>query len=411
MHFIPAVLFALSISMNGSGQECTLAGYLEKGVAASPELKDLSNRILANRYDSLITRAASLPQVGFNAYMMYAPTVNGWGYSDVITNGQNLAGTVNVNQQLFNRKNLAANDEKYGLEAGSLSNARDLGVNELKRAITAQYLTACAALEEKKFQQDLLAALTREAVILKSWTENGIYRQTDYLAFRVEIMSLEQHIRDLDLHYRKEFWNLNQICGIGDTSVCDLAMPSLGETGPVVPGQSVFLRRFEIDSLKSLNEKLLIDRGYKPSFSWFADGGLVNNEPQYIYRNFGISLGMSMTLPMYDGGRRKLGYEKIRTQEETRAQYEEVFRLTNRTRLDALRSELKSTMLLAEENGKQLSLAEELIAADRALLNTGSLPVTDYILALKNLVETRHSGLLYQIRIQFIRNEINYWMQ
>jgi hypothetical protein len=54
---------------------------------------------------------------------------------------------------------------------------------------------------------------------------------------------------------------------------------------------------------------------------------------------------------------------------------------------------------------------QELVTADRVLLSAGSLPITDYILALKNLVEAKHAGLLYQIRTQYILNEINFWNQ
>ena len=85
-------------------QDHSLQYYISAGVANNPLLKDLSNQIKSNQYDSLITRASYLPQVNFNAMMMYAPVVNGWGYSDVITNGQQLAGTLNVNQQIFNKK-------------------------------------------------------------------------------------------------------------------------------------------------------------------------------------------------------------------------------------------------------------------------------------------------------------------
>jgi len=70
------------------------SGYIDKGVANSAVIKDLSNQIRSNQVDSLISRAAFLPQVDFNGYLMYAPTVNGWGYSEVITNGQNLTGTL-----------------------------------------------------------------------------------------------------------------------------------------------------------------------------------------------------------------------------------------------------------------------------------------------------------------------------
>ena len=126
-------LYLLLLNLILYSQVHDLDYYINQGVANNPVLKDLSNQIRSNQYDSLITRASYLPQVSFNAMMMYAPVVDGWGYSDVITNGQELSGTLNVNQQIFNKKTREVNYQKVGLENRSLKNSRDLSINELKK--------------------------------------------------------------------------------------------------------------------------------------------------------------------------------------------------------------------------------------------------------------------------------------
>jgi len=392
-------------------QECSLDKYLNQGISSNPVLKDLSNQILSTRYDSLIARAAILPQVNFNGYLMYAPTINGWGYSEVITNGQNLSGTINISQQIFNKKTREATIQKYGLESGDLANTRNISINELKKAITAQYLAAFAALEERKFQQEVLASLANEAKVVKIWTEKGIYRQTDYLSLQIEIRNLEQNIRDLDLQYRKEFWNLTLICGIDDTTSCDLQLPVIMDTVARKIENSLLFRHFLLDSLLIKNEKLQYDNKYKPALSWFADGGIVNNEPRLIYQNIGVSGGLSMTLPLFDGNQRKINYDKIRMREETRISYQENFRFRYHAQLRQLQHELETTRSFMKENEKQVSLVQELVDADKALLNIGALPISDYILALKNLMMVKHNGLQNQIRVQYILNEINFWKQ
>ena len=73
-----------------------------------------------------------------------------------------------------------------------------------------------------------------------------------------------------------------------------------------------------------------------------------------------------------------------------------------------LQDELAKTGKLLRENKKQISLVQELVDAEKVLLNAGSLPITDYVLALKNLIEATHAGLLYEIRTQYILNELNF---
>ena len=409
------ILVSLSLSLLFGilchGQTLTLDDYLDRGVANSAVLKDLSNQIRSNQYDSLISRANFLPQVNFNGSLLYSPAINGWGYSDVITNGQILIGTVNVNQQIFNKKTREATNQKFGLETGNLVNTRSVSLNELKNAITAQYLAAGAALKERKFQEEILATLVSEAKVLKAWTEKGIYRQTDYLSLQVEISSLEQNVRDLDLQYRKEFWNLNLICGISDTVFYDLELPLIKDPLAQKVENSLFFKRLIIDSLLIRNEKLMIDSRYKPTVNWFVDGGIINNEPRLLYQNFGISGGLSMSLPVFDGNQRKINYDKIRMREETRKNYQENFLFRYHAQLQQLQAELEKLRLLVQESEKRVALVQELVAADKVMLSAGSLLISDYILAMKNLIEAKHAGLIYQIRMQFIINEINFRSQ
>ncbi len=411
LHISLSGLFCMIFSLAVHSQDCTLASYLENGVSNSPVLKDLSIQIQSNQYDSLIARATYLPQVNFNGLLMYAPVINGWGYSEAITNGQNLVGTVNVNQHFLNRKTREAEYNKYALESGNLDNTLKISRSELKKAITAQYLAACTALEERKFQQEMLKTLDGEARIVKSGTEKGIYRKTDYLSLQIEILSLEQNIRDLDLQYRKEYWNLGLICGMDDTTFCDLQLPEIRDTVAQPAATSIFLRGFLLDSLILRNEQLLIDQRYKPAIGWFADGGVVNNKPRYLYQNFGVSAGLSVTLPVFDGNQRKINYNKIRMREETRKNYQENFLFRQQAQLNQLKAELEQMRISTEQNEKQVALVRELVAADSILLNNGSLPINEYILAIKNLVEARHAGLVYKIRTQYILNEINFRKQ
>ena len=392
-------------------QDHSLSWYIAQGTANNPLLKDLSNQIRSNQYDSLITRATYLPQVNFNAMMMYAPVVNDWGYSEVITNGQELMGTLNVNQQIFNKKTKEVNYRKLGLVNRSLENSRNLNVNELKKAITAQYLAAYSAIMEAEFQQDILSTLKEEEMVLKLWVQKGTYHQTDYLSVKVEVIQLERNIKNLEFQYKKEFSNLNVICGISDTALFKLSLPAIEEILRGSQGNSLFFRKFVIDSLQIQTEKLLIDRKYKPVVSWFSDGGLINNEPVYLYQNLGISVGMSLSLPVYDGNQRKLNYSKLRIQEETRKNYQDFFRTQYSLQLRQLKDELDNVSILAHDKQKQIDLVKMLVAQERAELNSGTLTITDYILALRNLIAAMHEGVQYQIRAQYILNEINFWRQ
>jgi outer membrane protein TolC len=327
----------------------------------------------------------------------------------VITNGQNLTGTMNVSQDIFNKKKREAEYEKFGIVNKSLLNEQKISGNELQKTITGQYLNACSASLEEAFSKEMLATLKEEEQILRKLVEAGSYRQTDYLSFRLEIASLERQVKDLGLQAGKELSALNIICGISDTAEYKLSLPPLVEVQPAVKGKSPLFKRFELDSMKIENEKMIIDRKYKPTLSWFSDAGLVNNQPQYIYQNFGLSLGMSLKLPVYDGNQRKLNFSKLKASEDTRKNYEDYFRLRYDLQLIQLQEDLQKTRIIIKDTEEQIKLATTLTEQDKILLNSGSIPVTDYIIALKNLMEARQILTHYQVHALQTINELNFW--
>ena len=142
----------------------------------------------------------------------------------------------------------------------------------------------------------------------------------------VELKSQELSLKDLQIQYRKEVSALNILCGLTDTMYTELSLPEIKLSAPPNQASSPFFTRFVVDSLRIQNEKLQVDRNYKPSVNWFADAGLVNNLPQDIAKNFGFSAGLSLSVPIYDGKQRKLNYDKLKIAENTRTNYADYFK-------------------------------------------------------------------------------------
>ena len=340
-----------------------------------------------------------------------SPVINGYGYSDVITNGQNLTSTMNVSQSVFQKKTLDAQYSRFGIQNQAITNMSKLTVNDLKKTITDQYLSTCIVWLEKSTDIDLLKTNKDEDDILKQLVVRGLYRQTDYLAFHIETESLSIRITSLDIQYRRELSALKTLCGIQDTALYLVSLPDLNYKPLMTSISSPLFMRFTIDSLKIQNERLLLDRRYKPEIKWFSDAGLINNEPKFLYQNFGISLGVSLTLPIYDGNQHKLNDEKLKSSEDTRKNYEDFFRHQYDQQLRQLNDELNTTQELTGQMMKQVDLFHELIREDQLLLNRGEISITDYITAMKNLITAQME--LNQSRIKQLQviNEINYLLQ
>lgn len=405
------LLVILALTTNAKSQERSLAYFLTQGLSNSSVLKDLNNQSRSNSIDSLLVKAGYKPLVNFNAWLMYAPVINGYGYSDVITNGQNLTSTFNATQTIFNKKTIQAQYGTFGIQNQTILNVSKITKNDLKKAITDQYLSAYSVFIDKQSTMDLFKTNSEEDNILKEMVNKGLYKQTDYLTYLIELQSLTIQISGLEIQYKRELSVLKTLCGILDTATYTLSLPDLAESPSGQYQNSPLFMRYKIDSLRIQNQKLLLDRHYKPEFKWFTDAGLVNNEPRYIYQNFGISLGLSLTLPVYDGNQRKLNFQKLKSSEDTRKNYEDSFRRQYDQQIRQLHDELNSTQQLIPQMMKQMDLFNELIHQDLILVNQGTISITDYITALKNYIVSRKELNQNQIKILQIINEINYLIQ
>ena len=397
-------LFTCSFS-----QSNTLDYFLEQALSNSPLLKDYKNQVLANQQDSLRIRAVNKPQVNGNSFNYYAPTINGYGYDFAVTNGAQVTALVGVSQQIVSRDNLNTQFRSIQLLNESLGNSTKITQQDLKRTVSSQYITAFSDLQLIQFVGDIIALLQKEEVILKQLTEKNVYRQSEYLTFLVALKQQELNYRQVRLQYRNDYALLNYLSGIYDTSGVDLRDPDIQLNIPSEQAHSVFFHQFLTDSLKLVNSRDLVDFSYRPKLSLFADGGYLSSLAYRPYKNFGVSAGASLFVPIYDGHQRKLQYNKLSIAEQTRSNYKEFFSRQYNQQLAQFRQQLKGTEELRSEIKAQVDYSESLIKVNARLLETGDVRIADYIIALNSYLNAKY--LLTQnniTRLQII-NQINYW--
>jgi outer membrane protein TolC len=405
------IIFLILQFSSALSQVRSLEYFIQEGLTNSPLLKDLANRVRSNSIDSMLIKAQRVPRIDYNGLLSYAPIIKGYGYSEAITNGGNFVSTLNVSQSLFNTKTIDANYMKIGIQNKVLGNSSKLSENELKKEITNQYLVAYSVNSQIESGKAILNSLEEQDAILKQLTQNGIYKQTDYLTFKVELQARRILLKEMRIQYSRELSALNNICGLSDTAIYELFLPELAVNFPVSPSTSTYFLRFRFDSLSIQNEKLLLDRSYMPVVNWFADAGLVNNQPEVIYKNFGASVGFSLSLPVYDGNQRKLNYEKFKNAEATRHNYEQSFGIQYNEQVRQLNKELEMTRAMIPQIKEELELAGSVIRQNKDLLNSGGVSITDYLLAVRNYIDIQQYLNLYEVKILQIVNEINYWRQ
>jgi hypothetical protein len=398
----------LFINLSTFSQSRNLEYFIQTGLKNSPLLNEIRNQETSAIVDSLIIMAAKKPLIEGKTGLLYAPYKNNFGYDEVITDGGNYEALGVISQEIFTGRITRNKFE-------SLSNLKmELGINkriteaELKRTITDLYLESYSVYSDLTFNTSFYNLMVDQDKIMQDFVKAGIFNQSDYLALIVEKKEQEIIVVRLKGLYLKDLGLLYEACGIADSTSCELQNPELELAISHEPGEFLFLKQFVSDSLKIVNERNALALRYRPTISWMADAGFLTSNPWNFYHHFGLSAGISLSVPIYDGQQRKLEEKKLDISESTRMFYSENYRNIYDQKYLSLRNQLNETKEVRTKLVQQREISEQLVTTLRSQLETGIVEMTDYITAIKNFRNINHNLNLADIEIYRIINEINY---
>lgn len=405
--FLILLVFVFS-SLFANSQERTLDDYITTGLKNSPLLKDYNNQRNAGQIDSLLVLCGYQPQVAVTSQAMYAPAGKHLGYNEAITNGGNYAALIGVKQSLFNTKIKSAQLQGIELLKQSLEVNKLITGNDLKKAITTQYLAAFADLSQEKFLKSTVEALGSQQKLVKTLVESGIYQQTDLmnLAVAMEAQSISQ--QQAFILYKNDLALLNLLCGKVDTAYTELSKPEIRLSARPAFNMLPVMLQSRIDSLKNSNSRKLIDMNYRPKLEAFADAGFMAIKPADIPNNFGTSFGLNFSIPIYDGKQRYQEYKKIEIAEKSRVLYRDYFLSQYQQQYNQLMQQLQLLDDLSARIHRQLAQQQELIELYKAEMEKGLVRFTDYLAVVNNYASTQNNLVLAEMNRMQLINQLNY---
>jgi outer membrane protein TolC len=405
---ISLVILLSGLNLLAYNQTRNLEYYLTEGIRNSPLLNDYKNQISSATQDSLLIHAGSIPLVEAKSQLLYSPYYHNFGYDEVVTDGGNYTAVISVNQNIFNKKEKTNKYRLVDLQKQLLVNSTQVSTSELIKIITDQYLSAFSVYSDLSFNTTFLDLFNKENAIVKQFVQNGVYKQTDYLALIIETQTQDITVKKLGNQYRNELSTLNQLCGLNDSSWYELTKPELVLKGSPDISKSPGWLKFKLDSMRIETEKAAIDIKYKPKVNWFADAGFLTSYPWNFYRHFGYSAGISLNIPIYDGKQQGLEKEKLQYEQASRISYQTNYQKQYLSQINQLNNELKNLDDLILRTDNQLKTSAQLIDALKGQLESGIIQMTEYINAIKNYKTISSSINMINVQKLQIINELNF---
>jgi len=403
------LLFCTALYFNSRAQQNNLDYFVNQAIASSPLLKDFQNQILSFSLDSQIIRAALKLQVNGISNNSYAPIIKGYGYDEVITNGQQVSALAQVSKSFLGGKTINTQIANLQLQSQAMANNIKMSEQDVIKTITDQYIVTYGEQLQLDFYNEINGLLRKEDSLLKKLTQDNAFKQNEYLGFVVILQQQLLTTAQLETQYKFDYATLNYLAGIVDTATARLGDPQLNSKTFGDYTKSIFYQQFVLDSLKLANDRMLVDINYRPKINAYGDAGY-NSSLNYLpYRNFGASIGLNVTIPIYDGKQRKLQYAKIDLQDRTRMYKRNFFIQQRNQQILQLIQQLNATDRLIDQIDKQIKYTETLITVNEKLLAAGDIRLTDFILTLSNYFNARNLVTQNHITHLKIVNQLNYW--
>ncbi|WP_321426495.1 TolC family protein [uncultured Bacteroides sp.] len=402
------ICFLFLIPAGVSAQNKDLDYYIQKAKTNSPLLYELGNKVKITELDSLKTRATYNPMVSAVSNVIFSPTYKGFGYDTAISNGQNVEALLTVSKQLISQQNLKKRLDNYKLDKKSIENQARLSTDIVEKTVTEQYITTFLNQQLLHLSNEIISFLQNEDKILRKLAKNSNIKQTDYLNFKVTLQQTLFNNEQQRSLWMNNLSTLNYLSGIDNGGMDSIITPAINLPAVVSYEESFYGRNNAIDSLKNKNNEQLINLNYKPQISVFANGGYSSSFMTSPYKNLGVSMGVSINLPLYDGKQKKMSLMQNELNDQNRKRYRDADKQHYTLQKQELLRQIERCDKLTSMTPEQFKYTKALVDANALLLGTGEVSMTDFLLSITNYMNIRTIDIQNRANKQLLINQLNH---
>ncbi len=412
---------ALLLVVVGARAQNNLEHFLRTAETNSPLLKEYANQLSSSSLQKEAIRSQQqLPQVSLSAGYLFAPFFNNnghivsatpdpqaIGYDVGITNGGLYSAQISVEKNIFNGPLIDALTGTQEIQEASINHSLSMTRRDLHKQVTDLYLQTYESQKLYELGAETAGIMKDLLRVLGNLVERGASKQSEYLLLSIECEGKTIAAADARVQYATNLNQLNSLCGIVDTAVVPVDSVFLAVRADA-PGFA-FAKKYELDSLSALVQQQLFETKYQPQVALFVNTGLNAVELDNIERKFGVSAGVSVSIPLFDGNQRSIARQQNQLSLQSIANYRENFAIQVKNqrknaldRLEAQRANLASL-------SRQIVGYGQLIRITENELRLGHVSMIEYLTVLKNYTDLKKSRISAEADVQREITNINYW--
>jgi outer membrane protein TolC len=420
-----AVILLILISEVTFGQKRDLDFFIKSAYRHSPLIQKQANRDKIIDLDmAQFKRIYSSPTINLNANVLLAPIVsndNGkkklelvsagatqyYGYDLGASNGGQYQALISVNQPLFTKNHMTAQQDKANVLKEQYKNKVALTQLELQQTVTHQYILC---LQSKKLidnAQQSTSVLEAQIKEMRPLVKAGIIKYIDLKLLEIELQNSQIEQERLTADYQNNLNALYLLCGISPEKSIDLQDIDLQISKPK-PDQSAFEKQYQLDSLRIISEQKISNLKYLPQVNAFGDTGL-NATYLPTPNRLGFSVGIGLTWNLFDGNQQKIKQQQDKIKLENIEIDKHYFINQNAIRKQNLWQQINSLDDQLALLNKQLATYQKLLGLYQAEIKDGLVSILELKTLIKEINLKKQSKINIQLSKQILINAYNYW--
>ncbi len=335
------------------------------------------------------------------------PSPNAIGYDIGITNGGLYSALINVDKNIFNGSLINSLNELRNTASKTNQQKIIQEKHDLKKQITDQYLKTLRELKLYRTSKEINKNLTKQLELTQNLVSSGYLKPQDYLVLKIELKNEDFNQTELWQSYKSNLNSLNSLCGIKDTQTVYVENLSLKQNSDSI--NSKFLHQYYLDSLQTAIQQKLFETKYQPQVKVFLNAGLNAVEFNNIDKKFGMSAGLSLSIPILDGNQKDITRQKTILSEKTISDYKNysikniyVQKNSASDKINMYKNNLKNL-------DEQISDYNDLLKISKRELEKGNISMIEYLTLYKNFIELKKNKIKTEINYQSEINNYNYW--
>jgi outer membrane protein TolC len=334
------------------------------------------------------------------------PSPQAYGYDVGITNGGLYSVQLNITKNLFNQ---AAVDNlllQNKIQNNSLALTHEEIEHNLIKNITDTYIMAYQLQLQANFTSEIIKDLDNRLKVVELLVKRAVLMESDYLLLQLDVESKKLELEQIKNSQRTAINQLYSLSGIQMLGTTIIAIPNLVIRN--TPNTNFYIRKFENDSVQIEADRSVFENRYKPQLSLYGNSGLNAVEIRNIDKRIGLSAGLRLTVPIYDGKQRSINAEQSKFKQENIEFYKKNNSILLANGLGSIESQMRTLQDNLQLIEAQLGKQQKVLEIYKGKLVQGQVSIVDYLNVVLTYKQSVYTKLQMQTNIWLLQSQYNY---